>query len=403
MRDVSDMELVQNHLQQGSEEAFAELVRRHVNLVYSAAFRQLSNAAHAEEITQAVFIILARKAASLRHDTNLTAWLYEATRLTSLSFLRGERRRQFRDHEAYMQSNLPESSETFWQQLAPLLDEAMGQLDKDDRKAVLLRFFQDKSLREVASALQTTESAAQSRVYRALEKLRRIFARKGVAVSTTLLVATLTANSIQAAPVALAQSIAGIGFAKSATTASTSVLIHETLKIMAWTKAKTLTASAIIIACIATTTVVVVYPHRNFPKPQPVPYSKTDFPRSEWTFAGYSNPQSAYQSFFWCHTSGDISKLPDALTPTEGRRQIGELTEGARKAGKTLPDYFMARKDIRNLYSYQIISQRSESDDTVVLEILMQTHRCPLKCHARMKKIGRDWKFDGMVEDEYNH
>jgi RNA polymerase sigma factor (sigma-70 family) len=98
------MDLLRDYQRQGSEEAFAELVRRHVNLVYSAALRHAGIAAHAEEITQAVFVILARKAAGLRPDTILDAWLYETTRWTALSFLRGERRRQWREQEAYMQS-----------------------------------------------------------------------------------------------------------------------------------------------------------------------------------------------------------------------------------------------------------------------------------------------------------
>ena len=106
MRDSSDMELVRDYARLNSEAAFAELVQRHINLAYSAALRHVGNAAHAEEITQAVFIILARKAASLRPDCILEGWLHETTRLTALSFLRGERRRQFREQEAYIQAHI---------------------------------------------------------------------------------------------------------------------------------------------------------------------------------------------------------------------------------------------------------------------------------------------------------
>src|ERR1017187_5071977 len=153
MHDASDMELLRDYDRQRSEAAFAALVQRHVNLVYSAALRHVGIAAHAEEITQAVFIILARKAAGLRADTILEGWLYETTRLTALSFLRGERRRQFREQEAYMQSTLQESTDaSIWNQLAPLLDDAMSRLGKKDRDAVILRFFKEKNLREVATA-----------------------------------------------------------------------------------------------------------------------------------------------------------------------------------------------------------------------------------------------------------
>src|SRR5262245_25330000 len=134
MPEVSDLELLRKYHQHGDEEAFAELVQRHVHLVYSIAMRHVEIAAHAEEITQAVFIILARKAADLRPDTIVEGWLYGTTRLASLNFLRAERRRQFREREAYMQSTLHSSSaDSAWQQLAPLLDEALSRLRKKDR------------------------------------------------------------------------------------------------------------------------------------------------------------------------------------------------------------------------------------------------------------------------------
>src|ERR1017187_2962032 len=208
MPEVSDMERLRNYSQQGSEEAFAGLVRQHVNLVYSAALRQVGIAAHAEEITQAVFVILARKSARLRPDTILDAWLFETTRLTALSFLRGERRRQFREQEAYMQSILQESTpDPVWQQLAPLLDDAMMRLGRRDREAVVLRFFKGRSLGEVAAALNIKEPAAQKRVSRALEKLRNHFARRGVDSTAAAIGETISAHSIQAAPVALAKAV----------------------------------------------------------------------------------------------------------------------------------------------------------------------------------------------------
>ena len=241
MPDVSDMELLRDYDRQGSEEAFAELVRRHINLVYSVAFRHVGIAAHAEEITQAVFVILARKAAGLRPDTILEGWLHETTRLTALSFLRGERRRQFREQEAYMQSTLQESAEaSAWNQLAPLLDEAMSRLGKKDRDAVMLRFFKDKNVREVAAALKVTEAAAQRRVLRAVEKLRRFFTKRGVVLPAAVLTAAISANSVQAAPAVLAKTATAVAITKgAAASGSTLTLIKGALKLMAWTKAKT--------------------------------------------------------------------------------------------------------------------------------------------------------------------
>ena len=269
MPDVSDMELLRDYDRQGSETAFAELVQRHINLVYSVAFRHVGIAAHAEEITQAVFVILARKAAGLRRDTILDAWLYETTRWTALSFLRGERRRQWREQEAYMQSTFRESTgDPVWHQLSPLLDEAMSRLGKKEREAVVLRFFKEKSLREVAAAMQVTEAAAQSRVHRALEKLHRYFARRGVSSTTAILAGVISANSVQAAPVALAKSVTAVAIVKgAAVSGSTLTLIKGALKIMAWTKMKTAAVVGAGVLLAAGTTTVVVPAASSMPAP----------------------------------------------------------------------------------------------------------------------------------------
>jgi uncharacterized protein (TIGR03435 family) len=265
MPDVSDMDLMRNYARQGSEEAFAALVQRHVNLVYSAALRHVGIAAFAEEITQAVFIILARKAASLRPGTVLEGWLYETTRLTSLSFLRGERRRQFREQEAYMQSTIDESNDVSpWNQMSPLLDEAMSHLGTKDRDAVILRFFKDKSLGEVAVALNLTEAAAQSRVHRAVEKLRKFFTRRGVALSAAAIAGAVSANSVQAAPMGLAKSVTVVAISKGAAAGgSTLTLIKGALKIMAWTKAKTAIVAGVVVLLASGTTTMVVQNIQN--------------------------------------------------------------------------------------------------------------------------------------------
>jgi RNA polymerase sigma factor (sigma-70 family) len=259
MRDFSDMALVREYVRVNSEAAFAELVDRHIALVYSAAFRQVGQAAHAQEITQAVFIILARKAAGLRPDTIVAGWLCETTRLTALSFLRGERRRQRREQEAYMQSTLQESTdETVWNQLSPLLDEALARLGRKERDAVVLRYFKDQNLREVAEMLNINEPAAQKRVNRALEKLRKFFTKRGVDSTTAIIAGAISANSVQAAPVGLAKTISVVAMAKGAVAGTTTlILVKGALKIMAWTKMKT---AVVIGACIlfaAGTTVVI--------------------------------------------------------------------------------------------------------------------------------------------------
>ena len=260
MHDSSDVVLLRDYARQNSETAFAELVRRHIALVYSAAFRHVGNVSHAEEVTQAVFIILARKAGGLRPGTVLEGWLFETTRLTALSFQRGERRRQFREQEAYMQSTQPESHDDWlWNQLAPLLDEAMARLGKTDRDAVILRFFKDRSVRDVAAALQISEAAAQRRILRAVEKLHRFFTKRGISSTTAILAGELSTHSVQAAPVALAKTVTAVAIAKgAAASGSTLTLIKGALKIMAWTKMKSaVVATAVVLLAAGTTTVVV--------------------------------------------------------------------------------------------------------------------------------------------------
>src|SRR5271170_7650101 len=125
MPELDDIALLKQFAENGSESAFAEIVSRHLNLVYSVALRSVGNAHAAQEISQAVFIILARKAKLLGTKTILSGWLYQATRLTAANYLRGEIRRQQREQEAFMQSTLQEPADDLvWRQIAPLLDEA---------------------------------------------------------------------------------------------------------------------------------------------------------------------------------------------------------------------------------------------------------------------------------------
>ncbi|HZL13116.1 MAG TPA: sigma-70 family RNA polymerase sigma factor [Verrucomicrobiae bacterium] len=255
-----DLTLLREFARNNSEEAFATLVARHVNLVYSVALRSVRDAHLAEEITQAVFIILARKADSLGDKTILSGWLCRTARYASANALTIQRRRQHREQEAYMQSilNETEPAET-WNQIAPLLDGAMEKLGQKDHDALVLRFFENKTFAEVGATLGASEDAAKMRVNRALEKLRKIFTKRGVSSTTAIIAGTISANFVQAAPVALAKTVTAVAIAKgAAASASTLTLIKGALKIMAWTKAKiaVVTVAGILLA-VGTTTVVV--------------------------------------------------------------------------------------------------------------------------------------------------
>jgi len=269
MPELDDNALLRAYADRGSEEAFATLVTRHVDKVYSVALRHTANPHSAEEIAQAVFIILARQAKRLSAHPRLSGWLYQAARLTSVTFVRSAIRRTRREQEAHMESMLDENRPDLWRQIAPLLDTAMAALNETDRQAIVLRFFDGKSISEVGQALGATEDTAKKRVARALKKLQHFFRKRGVDSTTAIIAGAISAHSVQAAPTSLAKTATAVALAKGATVStSTSTLITGALKLMAWSNTKTaVVVSIIVLVAAGTTTVTVkeIQKHRGYP------------------------------------------------------------------------------------------------------------------------------------------
>ena len=239
-----DHELLRRFAAERSEPAFTELVERHVGLVYSAALRQVGgDTGAAEDVAQSVFADLARKAAHLTGHTSLTGWLYTSTRYLAANARREELRRRQREQEAHMMDRLHRTDDApDWEELRPVLDEAMHELGDSDRAAVLLRFFQQRPLAEVGERLGIGENAARMRVDRALDRLRRLLARRGVTSTAAALGVALTERTLGEVPANLPRRISHAAIAGATTGGG---LIFTLLTLMAHTKTKVLIAAAV--------------------------------------------------------------------------------------------------------------------------------------------------------------
>jgi RNA polymerase sigma factor (sigma-70 family) len=263
MHDQSDAQLLRDYAERDAEAAFAEIVTRHTDLVYSAALRQVYSPDLACDVTQSVFTDLARKArivsANLSPEASLVGWLYRGTRFAARDLYRNEARRTQRERLAMEQLLSAPESTPDWEQLRPVLDDAMSELDDTDRDAVLLRYFKNHDLRTVGATLGISDDAAQKRVSRAVERLREFFAKRGVTVGASGLAVVISANAVQAAPVGLALTISTAA-ALTGTTLATTATVTATKAIAMITLQKTLLTVAVV---GSVTTSLLIQQHRH--------------------------------------------------------------------------------------------------------------------------------------------
>lgn len=243
---AADSDLVRSYAREGSETAFRALVARHINLVFAAAFRQVGDSGIAEEITQNVFVALARKAPRLVGHETIAGWLHRTAILESKARIRSELRRRRREETAAtLSEGMAEVSVAAHADLTPLLDEALLNLRETDRVAVVLRYLEERSLREVGAVLGVDEDAARKRVSRALERLTQFFRSRGFAVPSATGAAVLGQAATQAAPAGLVGSASSAGLAAGGAASGFQwVLLH----LMSMTKIQTAVVCGVLVA-----------------------------------------------------------------------------------------------------------------------------------------------------------
>lgn len=375
MQELDDIALLREYVERGSEDAFAILVSRHINKVYSVALRHTSNPCQAEEITQVVFVILTRKACSLGKSVILEGWLYQTARLTALASVRSELRRAQREQEAYLQSASDENESDPWPQIAPLLDTAIASLNEIDRHAVLLRFIYGKNVKEVGAVLGANEGATRLRLHRAMEKLRRFFDKRGIVSTSEILAGAISMHAVQPTPIGLAKTATAFALAKApAISHTTLTLIKGASKIIAWTKVKTtVVAGAVILLATGTTSVIIkeIW-NRTDMHPRPVPLKtaatgtiKGQFlARGQLVNAGNTTPEDAWESRYWARSQGDY----DAVL-------AGNVSQADDTAKAWMGDKatFRARSQkeyVTSFQGFQILARKDLSSERVELKYL---------------------------------
>jgi RNA polymerase sigma factor (sigma-70 family) len=234
-----DSELLRRHVCERSEAAFAELVQRKAGLVYSAALRQVGGDTQlAQDVSQSVFIDLARKAGQLADRPEISSWLHTSTRFAALKAVRARQRRERREREAQTMQEIERESahDAQWAQVRPLLDAAICDLPEPDRAAILMRDFEGRPFAAMGERLGIGESSARMRAERALDKLQLVLGKRGVTSTVAALGLVLTTAAVAAPPAGLAATLAAGALAHPATVGAGAGLGLKLSKLFAMNK-----------------------------------------------------------------------------------------------------------------------------------------------------------------------
>ena len=280
----TDRELLRQYAESGSHAAFAELVALHTDFVHSIARRRVGGDPHlAADVTQAVFLVLARKAAKFGPEVVLSGWLFQTTRYAAAVALRAQARRRRHEQQAAASrleasnpdANSPHGVDEMWKDVEPLLDDALEKLTAADRTVVLLRFYQKMSFREVGAMLNISDDTAQKRVTRALQKLKKLLDTRGATVgSTAVLAVALGENAVEAAPAGMAAAISATVAGQTAASAAVASLAATVAKGLSLASAKAVPAVVAILLSLLILAAVLVWPLAR-PSTAPLPIVAT--------------------------------------------------------------------------------------------------------------------------------